>query len=142
MKSFLEYIQAGSFLNTAQVGLGAPTWGVDHSLTLSSPTLDIPTQIISGKIRKIHYTENPIMIELEIAPNKLRRWPMTKKQWEYAKSIGKEPRENMRVQMELFLDGTIKGLSVIGNEPGPVPTVVPTPWAAPKASNHPRNSAF
>lgn len=109
MQSFKEYVNNGAFLNTAWVGLDNQFFGTGRSLNLPTPTLDIPTKTITGKIRSIFYTQNPITIALENGTV----WKVNKEQWDYLQSIGREPREGKMVQMDLFLDGTIKAVNFI-----------------------------
>lgn len=107
MLSFREFVNPGAYLNTAVAGMAGQEFG--KSLSLPVPTLDIPTRIIETRVRSITYTTNPICICLENGGT----WRATKKQWEYLKSIGREPKENSRVQVELFLDGTIKSVDLL-----------------------------
>jgi hypothetical protein len=111
MQTFREFMNTGSFGNTATRNIDQQTFGSGHSNAVSpSPTLDLPTRVVEGRIRKLIYTSNPITAVLEDGT----MWKITKKQWEYLKSIDREPKENRRVQLELFLDGTIKSVNVLG----------------------------
>lgn len=107
MESFKEFYNAGAFSNTAWDGFDSQTFGIGKSLNLPTPTLEIPTKVIKGRIRSIFYTKNPITIALENGTT----WKLTKEQWDYLRSVGKEPKENKEVQIELYLDGTIKAIN-------------------------------
>lgn len=108
MESFKEFVNAGAFGNTAEKGYDTQFFGTGKSLNLPTPTLDIPTKIISGRIRSIFYTQNPITIVIENGAT----WKLGKDQWDYIKSIGKEPREGKHIVLELFLDGTVKSINL------------------------------
>lgn len=108
MQSFKEFINAGAFLNTAWAGIDNQTFGLGHSLNLPTPTLDIPTKRIEGRIRSIFYNQNPITIVLENGTT----WKMSKEQWDYLLGIGEEPVEGKNAQIEMFLDGTIRSVQI------------------------------
>ena len=112
---FKEYIlselNAGAFLNTA-FGFDPQTFGMGRSLNMPSPTLDIPTKTINSKVSKIFYTQNPICICLEDGTE----WKITFKQWRYLESIGRKPKEGSRIQLELYIDGTIKAIDLPSNQ--------------------------
>lgn len=108
MQSFREFYNAGAYLNTGFAGLDNQFFGIGKSLNLSTPTLEIPTKTLSGKIRSIFYTKNPITIVFENGGV----WKLNMEQWRYLQSVGKEPREGKQVMLELFLDGTIKSVSL------------------------------
>ena len=107
MMSFKEFLNPGAFLNTTQMGLDPQTFGVGHALSLPTPTLEIPTKTIGGRITRINYTQNPISIHL----NDGTIWNLTKKQWDYLLATNKEPRINGQIQIEVYLDGTIKSVN-------------------------------
>lgn len=102
MESFKEYVNAGAFLNSGWVGLAS----LPDTSSIPTPTLDIPTKTLTGRIRSIFYTKNPIAIVLENGSV----WKVTKSQWDYLVSMGKEPREGRFAQIEMNLDGTIKSV--------------------------------
>lgn len=104
--SFKEFYNAGAFLNTAQTGFDNQFFGIGHSLELPTPTLDLPTKQLGGRVLRINYTENPISVVFDNGAI----WNMTKKQWDYLKSTNKEPRINSNMQIEMWLDGTIKSV--------------------------------
>ena len=106
MESFKEYVNAGAFLNTAWAGLASTPTGIGDTPGFTSPTLDIPTRSISGRVRSIFYTKNPISIVLENGTV----WKVSKSQWDYLVSTGKEPCEGKLAQIEMNLDGTIKSV--------------------------------
>lgn len=110
LTTFREFVNAGSFQDTGKTGLDNNFFGVGHALNMPMPTLDMPTKIIEGRIKKILYTQNPISVCLEDGTV----WKATKKQWDYLRSIGREPKENLRMQLEIHLDGTIKAVNIIG----------------------------
>jgi hypothetical protein len=107
-KTYLEFISAGAFSNTA---FGSspdnPDYYTRHDLP--TPTLDIPTNIVKSKIQQINYTENPITISLADGTV----WKCSKPQWDYLKGIGREPKEGSNVQLEIYLDGTIKAVNIL-----------------------------
>lgn len=113
-RAFLESYESGAFLNTSFSGIDNNFFGIgtdssgNAAFTLPSPTLDIPTRTIQSRIRQIRYTDNPICICLEDGTE----WKLNKDQWDYLTSLGKEPREGLMLQMELFLDGTIKSVDL------------------------------
>lgn len=107
MMTFREF--AGAFQDTAKTGYDTQTFGIGKSLNLPTPTLDIPTKSVSGRIQSIFYTQNPITIVLEDGTT----WKLTFEQWKYLKKLGKEPQEGKRIMMELFLDGTVKSIDFI-----------------------------
>jgi hypothetical protein len=109
MQTFREFVNAGAFQDTGSLGYDAQTFGMGHALNLPSLTLDPPTNVIRSKIRSIQYTENPICICLENGAI----WKLTKGQWDYLKDCGREPKEGISVQMELYMDGTIKAIDVV-----------------------------
>jgi len=107
MESFKEYVNAGAFLNTTWSGLANLPYGPgDDTPGFPTPTMEIPTKSMSGRIRSIFYTKNPISIVLENGAV----WKVTKTQWDYLVSIGKEPREGVLAQIDMNLDGTIKSV--------------------------------
>lgn len=79
-----------------------------NAANLPTPPSDIPVKKIGGKIRSIFYTKNPITIALESGAV----WKLTKDQWDYLVAIGREPREGKTVQLEVYLDGTIKSVGL------------------------------
>jgi hypothetical protein len=104
----LEFINAGAFLNTAFGNApDNPDYYTRHDLP--TPTLDIPTNIVKSKIQQINYTENPICICLEDGT----MWKLSKSQFDYLKNIGREPKEGLMIQLEIFLDGTIKAVNIL-----------------------------
>ena len=94
----------GSFLNTGYL-YSNPQYYTRHDLP--TPSIDIPTKLITGRIRRINYTENPISIIFDNGTH----WSLVKKQWEYLTQIGCEPKEGLQFRLELFLDGTIKSVT-------------------------------
>ena len=106
MESFKEFFNAGA-INSGFAGLDNQFFGIGKSLNLPTPTLDIPTRTIQGRIQSIFYTQNPITITLENGTT----WKLTKEQWDYLRAIGKEPHMGKQVMLELFLDGTIKAVN-------------------------------
>ena len=106
-KQFLLEDSGGYFGNTATSGYDPQTFGIGRSLNLPVPTLEIPAKHIEGRIRSIFYTQNPITIALDDGTT----WKLTKSQWDYIQSQGKEIREGKRVQIEMNLDGTIKNVT-------------------------------
>jgi hypothetical protein len=84
-------------------------FGIGNSPVLPTTLLEPPTRTIEGKIKDIRYTENPITIMLDNSTS----WKVDKKQWDYLVSVGKEPKIGKRVQLEMFLDGTIKSINYI-----------------------------
>jgi hypothetical protein len=105
--SFKEFVNPGAFQNTAQMGMDNQFFGVGHSLNLPTPTLEIPTKTVGGRISRINYTQNPISIYLTDGTV----WNLSKKQWNYLLATNKEPKINGKVQIEVFLDGTIKSVN-------------------------------
>ncbi len=107
--TFKEFVNAGAFSNTAFRGLDSNQFvGSGHALNLPTPTLDMPTRTIHSTVRRIVYNENPISIQLMDGTI----WNLTKKQWDYLKSTNKEPKINSNIQIEMFLDGTIKSVNI------------------------------
>lgn len=82
--------------------------GPQRHYDLPTPTTEIPTKSIDGTIEKIQYTTNPIAVY--VAGHK---WTLTKKQWDYLKSQGKELKENQRIRIELYLNGAIKSVDIL-----------------------------
>jgi hypothetical protein len=111
--SFREFVNPGAFQDTSKVGIDNHFFGIGKS-DLPTPTLDLPTKTIASKVRRINYTENPISINLQDGTT----WNVTKKQWDYLVAIGKTPKVNSSIQIEMYLDGTIKSLDVFGGDPG------------------------
>lgn len=110
MDSFRLFLETpGAFNNTGMTNLDSGMMGVGHSLDLPTPTLDPPTRTIRGKVNKISYTTNPISIALDDGTN----WEVSKSQWDYLKKIGREPKEGSMVQLELYMDGTIKAVDFV-----------------------------
>lgn len=109
MLSFKEFYNAGPFLNTTQTGHDNAFFGVKQP-EIPMPSLDLPLKQVNGRVRRINYTENPISIIFDNGTT----WNMTKKQWDYLKSTNKEPRINSEVQIEMFVDGTIKSVNFGG----------------------------
>jgi hypothetical protein len=107
MQSFKEFYNAGAVTNTSWNDYNNQMW--DTGKNLPTPTLDLPTQTTEGTIRSIFYTQNPITVTLDNGFT----WKLTKEQWDYLKAHGKEPMQNKRVMIELFLDGTIKSVNFI-----------------------------
>ena len=70
--------------------------------------VEIPTKQISGKINKIHYTHNPILVIISDGTT----WKLDKKSWDFLKNQGKELKEGKTIQMELYLDGTVKNINL------------------------------
>ena len=114
MTSFKEFINPGYFSDTGKDGIDNQFFGVGKSLNMPTPTLDLPTKTLEGKVRRINYTENPISIILQDGTT----WNLTKKQWDYLVSINKTPKVNSSIQIEMYLDGTIKSINVFGGDPG------------------------
>ncbi len=110
--TFREFIDAGSFGNTATTGFDNQFFGTGHSLNLPTPTMDMPTKTLQGKVRRIKYTENPISVQLDSGAI----WHLTKKQWDYLRVTNKEPKINSNIQIEMYLDGTIKSVNVTQRE--------------------------
>ena len=108
MQSFKEFVNNGAFLNTAWTGFDNQFFGIGKSLNLPTPTLDIPTKRIESRIRSIWYTKNPINIVLENGTI----YKLTKEQWDYLVSIGKELREGQNIAIEMFLDGTVRTIDI------------------------------
>lgn len=108
MMSFFEFVNSGVFNNTAMDGIDNQFFGLGRSPVLPTPTLDLPTKSIEGIVKQIRYTENPISINLTNGTT----WKLTKKQWDYLAAVNKLPRINSRVQIETFIDGTIKSANV------------------------------
>ncbi len=108
MMSFKEFVYPGALLNTGVAGIDNQFFGLGRSLELPTPTLDLPTRAIEGVVTRINYTENPISVNLSDGTT----WNLTKKQWDYLYSTNKLPRVNSKVQIEMFLDGTIKSVNV------------------------------
>ncbi len=106
--SFKEFVNAGAYQNTATTGYDNQFFGIGHSLNLPTPTLDIPTRTLEGTVRRINYTENPISIHFDSGTV----WNLTKKQWDYLLSTNKEPRIDSKMQIEMYLDGTIKSVNI------------------------------
>jgi len=111
MQSFKEFVNAGAFQNTVTKGyFGTPnnaSYGGTPE-TLPTPTLDMPTKTVQGSVRRIVYNENPISVQLDDGTI----WHLTKKQWDYLKATNKEPRINSNIQIEMYLDGTIKSVNI------------------------------
>lgn len=109
--TFREFVNPGAFQNTVTKGyFGTPNnagYGGTPE-TLPTPTLDMPTKTVQGVVRRIVYNENPISIQL----NNGTIWHLTKKQWDYLKATNKEPKINSYIQIEMFLDGTIKSVNI------------------------------
>jgi hypothetical protein len=119
MITFREFINPGAFANTGFTGFDNQFFGIGHSNELPMPTLNLPTEVISGKISRFvsPYNKDPITLEIEFidpktGETKRKTWMMHKKQWENSKLAG-DIKKNSRVQMEILKDGTIKGLRVI-----------------------------
>jgi hypothetical protein len=108
IQSFREFVNAGAFQNTGTTGYDSQFWGIGHSLSLPTPTLDMPTKTVQGTVRRIVYNENPISVQLDNGTI----WHLTKQQWDYLKATNKEPKINSNIQIEMFLDGTIKGVFI------------------------------
>jgi hypothetical protein len=108
MESFKEFYNAGAFQNTATTGYDNQMFGIGHALNLPTPTLDMPTKTLQGNVRRINYTENPISIQLDSGAI----WNLTKKQWDYLRTVNKEPKVHSNIQIEMYLDGTIKSVNI------------------------------
>jgi hypothetical protein len=108
MESFKEFVNAGAFSNTGFNQIDNQMFGIGHALNLPTPTLDMPTKTLQGNVRRINYTENPISIQLDSGAV----WNLTKKQWDYLRTVNKEPRVNSAIQIEMYLDGTIKSVNI------------------------------
>lgn len=109
MRTFLEFINSGSFSNSLMKDIGF-SQSIEKNLTkLPYLTLNIPTKIVENKIQCINYTKNPIEIVLE---NGIC-WKVTRKQWEYLVHSGKEPKKGIKVQLEMFLSGQVKSINLI-----------------------------
>lgn len=113
--SFKEFVNAGAFNNTAMMGYDNQFFGIGKSLNLPTPTMQVPTKTLKGNVRRINYTENPISIQLDTGAI----WNMTKKQWDYLLAVNKEPKINSQVQIEMFLDGTIKSVNIVDGATSP-----------------------
>lgn len=107
MESFRVFVEA-DVLQSGWAGLGSIPFGVNNLSGLPMPAMDIPSKNLSGRIRSIFYTMNPITIVLENGSV----WKLTKEQWDYLLATGKEPREGRVVNMDMNLDGTIKSVSI------------------------------
>lgn len=111
--TFREFVNTGAFLNTGWTGIDPNSFinlgQHSNDFALPTPTLDVPTKTIQGKIKRIFYTENPISVILDNGSV----WKLTKKQWDHLKFYGREPKENARVQIEMTVDGTIKAINII-----------------------------
>lgn len=108
MESFKEFVNSGAFQNTATTGYDNQFFGIGRALNLPTPTLDMPTKTLQGNVRRINYTENPISIQLDSGAI----WNLTKKQWDYLRTVNKEPKVNSAIQIEMYLDGTIKSVNI------------------------------
>jgi hypothetical protein len=108
MQSFREFVNAGAFQNTGTTGYDNQVFGIGHSLNLPTPTMDMPTKTLQGNVRRIKYNENPISVQLDDGSV----WHLTKKQWDYLRVTNKEPQINSNIQIEMYLDGTIKSVTV------------------------------
>lgn len=108
MRSFHEFVNSGAFLNTFWKEIENPL-DVEKRLNFPKVTFDIPTKIITGKVQNIFYTKNPICISLDNGTS----WKVTKEQWDYLSHIGREPKKGKRVQLEMYLDGTIKSVDIL-----------------------------
>jgi len=106
--TFREFVNPGAFGNTATAGIDNQFFGVGKSLNLPTPTLELPTRTMEGRVSRIRYTENPIAIVLDSGAV----WHLTKQQWDYLRSTNKEPKTGSRVQIEMFVDGTIRAVNV------------------------------
>lgn len=120
MFTFKEFMNPGSYTNTAFTGFDNSVFGIGHSNELPMPTLNLPTEVIEGRISRFvsPFNEDPITLEIEYSNPKTKKierkiWMMHKKQWENSKLAGSELKVNSRVQMEILKDGTIKGLRII-----------------------------
>lgn len=108
LMTFKEFVNAGSFQNTGTTGYDNQMFGIGHALNLPTPTLDMPTKTVQGNVRRIVYNENPISVQLDDGTI----WHLTKQQWDYLKATNKEPKINSNIQIEMYLDGTIKGVFI------------------------------
>ena len=142
MLTFHEYLTETNalhdFYSKAMGAMGVP--GSGHDMTLSSPTIDIPTKKFVGKVSEIAYTENPIRIKLEISPSRFREWPVTFQQWRLLQSMGREPVLNRVFEVETFLDGTIKSLTPLKAAGVPPRTAPPTPPS--NLKSYPKPASF
>lgn len=107
MESFKEFVNASAFQNIQAKG-SDNHWVSLTGSPMPTPTLDIPTKTIEGNVRRINYTENPISILLDNGA----MWNLTKEQWDYLRAINKEPKISSRMQIEMYLDGTVKAVNV------------------------------
>lgn len=110
--SFREFVNPGYFSDTGKDGIDSQTWSGERSLEMPSPTLDIPTQVFTGEVTNIRYNTNPITVYINVG-REWRQWSMNHRQWKYLESLGKAPRIGSKVQIEQFLDGTIKAVNYI-----------------------------
>ena len=95
---FKEFIQPGNLLsNNQQVNR-------EQIPNLPAITLDLPTKKITSKITDIKYNQNPIVISFADGT----RWTLIKKQWDYLISTGNKPKINSKIELEMYLDGSVK----------------------------------
>lgn len=145
MLTFHEYLTETNalhdFFGKAMGAMGVS--GTGNDLTLSSPTIDIPTKKFVGRVAEIAYTENPIRIKIEVAPSRFREWPVTFQQWRLLQSMDREPTVNRVFEVETYLDGTIKSLTPLKAVAAPPRTVQPTPPPVPLGSKtYPKAASF
>jgi hypothetical protein len=105
--TFREFVSSGAFSDTGKDGFDNAFFGIGHSLDMPMPTLNLPTRNIEGRVKRINYTSNPISVVLDNGTI----WNLTKQQWDYLKTTGKEPKINSSVNIEMYIDGTIKSLT-------------------------------
>lgn len=117
--NFLEYIEAYS--NTGWDDIEAMTMGQGHSMNLPVPTFRLPTKQFTATVRRIKYNQNPIQIEFDNGVD----WRVSKKQWDYLKSIGREPKENAVADVSMLSNGMITGFSPRSNPSPGTDTVQP-----------------
>lgn len=106
-QNLCERLLPGATSNTGMTGHLNSVFGVGRSLQLPTPTIDIPTHLIDCKINKIFYTRTPICVVLSNG----MVWRLNKQQWDFLREHGREPREGAHVNLELYLDGSIKSVS-------------------------------
>jgi hypothetical protein len=104
MDSFFEY-----YSNTGWDDLHSQVFGTGHSLMLPVPTLHIPLNRVSTKVSGIIFNHTPIIVNFDNG----QQWKLTKKQWDFMKSQGKEPKINQRLEVATDLNGRVISVNKI-----------------------------